>query len=131
MSNAGANTAASVLVVEDDDDIRFVVADVLRDEGYGVATSPNGLEALQYLRTATTLPGVILLDLMMPVMDGGTFLQHLSGEPLWSEIPVVIMTARGRQFASVPQVVETLAKPVTLHELLDTVEQVCRPDGPS
>ena len=87
--------AKRVLIVEDDADIRTTVAELLEDEGYHVASVANGLEALDCLRAAHELPDVILLDLMMPKMDGFQFRAEQRADARFSEIPVVLMTAAG------------------------------------
>ena len=106
-------TATSVLIVEDDRDVRLSLAEVLAEEGYRVAIAENGFEALCYLRTARA-PGVILLDLMMPVMDGWEFLAEKRRIPSLAGIPVVVLTAggSGKRPLEPAQVVERLKKPV-------------------
>src|SRR5215467_12847724 len=81
-----------ILVVEDDRDLRESLGDALRLEGYNVVCVEHGEAALRHLGTGAR-PCVILLDLMMPVMDGWTFRQHLLEDRDLSEIPVVLMTA--------------------------------------
>ena len=67
-----------ILVVEDDDAIRELVSDVLRDDGYDVREATNGVEALGRIREER--PDLIVLDLMMPVMDGWTFVEECHGQ---------------------------------------------------
>jgi CheY-like chemotaxis protein len=112
---------ASVLVVDDDDAIREVIAEVLRDEGYAVTVAANGEQALREIR-GPHRPDLVLLDLMMPVMSGWELLVQLQSNEDLSEIPVVTVSAM-----SAPGVVEHLSKPVDLGELLDTVERLARP----
>jgi CheY-like chemotaxis protein len=107
----------SVLIVDDDDAIREVVAEVLRDEGYGVICAANGAQALEALGNEP-LPHLILLDLMMPVMSGWELLEHLQGSDRTSHIPVVIVSAM-----AAPGVSEHLSKPIALDVLLDTVQR--------
>jgi DNA-binding response OmpR family regulator len=85
----------SILVVDDQPAIRVMFAALLEDEGYAVITAANGLEALNYLRDATELPGLILLDIAMPVMTGWDFLRERRSDPSLAAIPVILMTARG------------------------------------
>ncbi len=80
-----------VLVVEDEAYLCDLIADVLEADGHRVLKAGNGLEALQQLRVHR--PQIILLDLMMPVMDGWEFMSTLKREPEWASIPVVIITA--------------------------------------
>src|SRR4051812_1894363 len=78
-----------VLVVEDDTDIRETVAELLIEEGYEVRTAISGEDALEYLRDGG-LPDLVLLDLMMPIMDGWTFYDHLQKEGRWMGLPIVV-----------------------------------------
>jgi CheY-like chemotaxis protein len=81
-----------VLVVEDDAPLRELLRRMLEREGYTVVEADNGRAALDRLREGT--PGAILLDLMMPVMDGFEFLAELGHEDAWGRIPVIVLTAR-------------------------------------
>jgi CheY-like chemotaxis protein len=83
---------AHVLVVEDDPDSRDVLVRMLEREGYRPATAENGREALE--RVAERTPSIILLDLMMPEMNGFEFLAELRGDPAMRAIPVVVVTAK-------------------------------------
>ena len=83
----------SVLIVDDDLDIREVLAETLVDRGFDVATAANGLDALAKLRALSVRPSVILLDLMMPIMDGYTFLEQRRLDPMIASIPLAIVTA--------------------------------------
>jgi CheY-like chemotaxis protein len=82
-----------VLIVDDDLDIREILADTLKDRGFDVITAANGLEALKLIRSMTTHPSVILLDLMMPIMDGYGFLEERRKDPVLASIPLAILTA--------------------------------------
>jgi CheY-like chemotaxis protein len=87
--------AKSILIVEDSEDIATSVAELLEDEGYEARSVPNGREALEYLASADPLPILILLDLMMPVMDGYEFRRLQRADARLSSIPVLLMTAGG------------------------------------
>jgi CheY-like chemotaxis protein len=104
-----------VLVVDDDDAIREVIAEVLRDEGYEVICARNGLQALDELNKEHH-PDLVLLDLMMPVMSGWEVLEQLQASDELSRIPVVVVSAM-----TAPGVSEHLSKPVDLDRLLATV----------
>ncbi len=80
-----------VLVVDDDEDIRQSIMEILVDEGYDVRAASNGLETMAMLKTLR--PGLILLDWMMPGLDGAGVLQALKADPELAEIPVVILSA--------------------------------------
>jgi CheY-like chemotaxis protein len=83
----------SVLIVDDDLDIREVLAETLEGRGFDVATAANGLDALTVLRGSRVRPSVILLDLMMPIMDGYAFLEHRRQDPILASIPLATVTA--------------------------------------
>ena len=118
--------ASTVLIVEDDRDVRLALAEVLAEEGYRIALAEHGFDALCQLRFGMP-PGVILLDLMMPVMDGWEFLAEQRAKPALASIPVVVLTAAGnaRGLGASPQVVARLRKPVDIGALLDAVASAC------
>ena len=87
--------AGTVLVVDDDDDLRETVEVLLRAHGHPVATAASGLEALAWLRHRAADTCVVLLDLMMPGMDGFTLHSTMSADPVLSPIPVVVVTGAG------------------------------------
>lgn len=113
-----------ILVVDDDRDIREAMRDVLTDEGYHVEAASNGAEALDLLRKGVE-PAVILLDLMMPVMDGWTFRQRQRLEGGLAGIPVVLLTALGMGKAEVDRfgASECIRKPVDVDSLIDVIER--------
>lgn len=80
-----------ILIVEDEQALCDLLADVLEGEGHSVRKASNGLDALQVVRAGK--PDLIFLDLMMPVMDGWQFLTELRQMPGGADIPVVVMTA--------------------------------------
>jgi signal transduction histidine kinase/CheY-like chemotaxis protein len=82
----------AVLVVEDDDDTREMMVRTLANDGWTVREAANGLVALDRVREA--IPELILLDLMMPEMDGFEFISHLRENEAWHSIPVVVLTAK-------------------------------------
>jgi PAS domain S-box-containing protein len=86
-----AKPPCPVLVVEDEDDIRELMVRMLTKEGWAVSEASNGVEALE--RVSENLPELILLDLIMPEMDGFEFLAELRKRPVWRRIPVVVVTA--------------------------------------
>ncbi len=83
-----------ILVVDDERDVHMLLTDVLRNEGYDVATATDGAEALEYLRAATTLPCLILLDLVMPNVDGWQFIEERRHDPRIADIPVVLISGQ-------------------------------------
>jgi CheY-like chemotaxis protein len=105
-----------VLVVDDDPDILEAICDILEVEDYRVAKARNGLEALE--RVDAERPDAILLDLMMPVMDGVTFAQALRDRPA-RDVPIVVISADGNpQRAASVGARAYLAKPFDIDTLL-------------
>ncbi|WAH38278.1 ATP-binding response regulator [Alicyclobacillus dauci] len=93
--HAATPVSKTLLVVEDDDMSREMVQKLLGREGYRVIEAENGREAVETLRElGTDLPDAILLDLMMPIMDGFELLDILHDDEKWRSIPVVVLTAR-------------------------------------
>jgi CheY-like chemotaxis protein len=116
---AAAGRAATILVVEDDDEIRDVIADILEDGGYDVIPAGNGKQAIDYLATTSDLPALILLDLMMPIVNGWECLRAIKSDARWSSVPVIVMTAVGRDRP--PDVDAVLKKPFQIGDLLTSV----------
>jgi CheY-like chemotaxis protein len=116
----------SILVVEDDPDIRDTIADVLSEEGYTVLSAKHGGEGLAILRSATQLPAIIILDLMMPVMDGITFREEQQKNPDWADIPVLVLSAdrSSRDKAEAMKARGYLQKPFDVNQLLELLHQV-------
>jgi CheY-like chemotaxis protein len=118
----------TILVVEDDADIREAIADVLEAQGYRVVTAANGQEGLARLHEIRN-PDLILLDLMMPVMDGTEFLVALRGSDVLGTVPVVVLSAWSGEAG--PEVESMTAgfvkKPISLDALLEVVERFCPP----
>jgi CheY-like chemotaxis protein len=111
------------MVVDDDEDIRELLKVFLEAEGYGVTLAADGLEALQQIQTQKP-PGLILLDLMMPQMDGEKFLKALGATP-FAEIPVIILSGHtSAQDAASKLSATCLMKPVELNDLLSMVRTV-------
>lgn len=116
----------TILVVEDDIDIRECYQSLLEHAGYRVATAQNGREALEQL--SRERPALILLDLMMPVMSGPEFLEVLRADTSSVDIPVVIVSAYGELADATTGVAGFLRKPVELQALLTAVRRFC-PDS--
>lgn len=113
----------TILVVDDDADIRASVANVLEGEGYQVLGAANGREALSILAGVEERPKAILLDLMMPEMDGWAFRVEQQKVPELAAIPVVVFTAHGSPAEAARQLGAAgfLKKPLGLDELLDMI----------
>ncbi len=118
-----------MLVVDDDMDIRSVVSELLSDEGYQVKTAINGRDALATL--SSWQPDVILLDLMMPIMDGWTFLTTQQSNRELRCIPVIVMSAshslpqEGKRLA----VADVVAKPFEIDTVLTKVAALAHRSG--
>lgn len=119
-----------VLIVEDDNDIREDLAEILRDEGHQVETAANGADALAQLEHKAQRgerPCLILLDLMMPVMNGWDFRAKQMSTPGIADIPVILVSGA----LDVPHHATTLhtagylRKPIQLPRLLELVTQTC------
>ena len=129
MSSAGTSAVPidkTVLVVEDDLDVREEIERALDRFGYRVLGADHGAEALAILRREPVRPSLILLDWMMPVMDGMAFLGHTASDPRYASIPVVVVSAVARM-ARIPTlcVAAVIAKPVRLRTLIDVADQIC------
>jgi CheY-like chemotaxis protein len=120
----------TVLVVEDDQEVRDAIAEVLEDCEYKALPAANGAEALERLRTAAPQPCVILLDVMMPTMDGWEFRAAQQSDPAMKDIPVVLLSAHTdvKSAAAQMQVAGFLPKPVAIDKLIETVEKFCVAD---
>ena len=115
---------ATILVVEDDRDTREMLERFLQLEGFTVRTAENGRAALDVLGREGAC--VILLDLMMPVMNGWEFRHVQASDPRLSRIPVIVVTAAGRR-EQIPTIDAHawLPKPVDLDRLLETIQPLC------
>jgi CheY-like chemotaxis protein len=117
---------AELLVVEDDAEFRESLADLLRIRGYSVRVAAHGEEALALLRSGAR-PCLILLDLMMPVMDGWDFRRALLRDPEVSKIPVVLISGASdvAEEARLLAAVGFLRKPCTAQDVFALVERHC------
>jgi CheY-like chemotaxis protein len=113
-----------VLIVEDDADLREMMAQLLTMEGFVSTAVANGREALEYLRHGGR-PHVILLDLMMPVMDGWEFLREQHRETDFAAVPVIILSALDQHRAGNTGNAEYLKKPLDFDRLVQLVRQHC------
>jgi CheY-like chemotaxis protein len=126
---AGGHECSGILVVDDDADIRDSLREVLEDEGYKVECVSNGREALDYLKSTREAgaprPCVILLDLMMPVMDGWQFRREQKQDPAIADIPLVVITATGKRPVLI-DAAELVMKPLDLNRLFEAIERYCQ-----
>jgi CheY-like chemotaxis protein len=121
-----AAATVSVLIVDDDDDIREVLVEVLEAARFTVATARHGREALELLQTVR--PEMILLDLNMPIMSGAQFREVQRRDPLLAVIPTVVMTAPDRSIEAAANLSAdaSLPKPIKLGALLSLVNRFAR-----
>ncbi|HVZ75360.1 MAG TPA: response regulator [Polyangia bacterium] len=121
------SSVGTILLVEDDFVLRAALAELFTSEGYSVACAANGLEAFALLSNkAMPKPSVIVLDLMMPYMDGIEFRALQRSLPSVSDVPVVVITANGSVAVEAEQlaVARTMFKPVNSWRLLDAVREL-------
>jgi CheY-like chemotaxis protein len=117
-----------VLVVEDDPWICEAVGELLREDGFSIMTAANGRVALDILEATkddADLPRVIVLDLMMPSMDGWTFREEQRRRPRLRDIPVIVMSSASHRATLDADVSAFVAKPFGAHDLIRCVERVC------
>jgi two-component system chemotaxis response regulator CheY len=114
----------TILIVEDDDNIRYYIKEMLELEGYTVVAAPNGKEAIDLLRSTSNIPRLVLLDLMMPVMDGASFLNILTNDTILAAIPVYIHSTTAN-LSELKGARGLLRKPVSYEAILKLVESYC------
>ena len=114
----------SVMVVDDDDDIREELVSLLAQEGYAVCAARDGQEALSLLYELVTLPSLVLLDMMMPRMNGNEFLDAVSLRPELGAMPIVVVSAYPGEVRRGAR--RIIPKPISLTALLDVVAEFCR-----
>lgn len=124
--NPAPDSACKLLVVDDDQDLREVIASILGLFHFDVATAANGADALAKLRGGLR-PRLILLDLMMPVMDGWEFRAAQLKEPDLRAIPVLVITAAHQHLedGAALQATGFLRKPMELDDLVAMVQRLC------
>ena len=116
-----------ILLIEDDKDIRDSVSEVLEVEGFKVVSAANGQEGLEYLRSpGSARPDVILLDLMMPVLNGMQFRTLQLSDSKFANIPVIVMSADNRALLKAEEMKSTrcILKPLDIADLLSVIESV-------
>ena len=117
----------AVLVVDDDRDIRDTLIEMLEEHGYRAAGAANGRDALAVLGTSPHPPCLILLDLMMPVMDGRGFREEQLKNPEWAQIPVIVISAYSDAQAQARALdLPCMRKPLGMRPLIEVVQRHCR-----
>lgn len=122
-----------ILTVDDDEDIRFAVSSMLELEGFESVWAKNGQVALEYLKRVpdSELPDLVLLDFMMPIMNGQDFFKAISNDSRLKKIPVVMMTANGN-LVNVMDRVEAggfMSKPMDYETVVKMVKHFLYPDS--
>ncbi len=127
MSSTAHDPCKTVLVVEDDPAARTTLVDILSDEGYRCVEAAEGREAIAQLSAVHEAPCVILLDLMMPVMNGWQFMEWLRQRPEYATVPVVVVSAVREVEAEARRLAAAafVTKPIALEPLLQSVERYC------
>jgi DNA-binding response OmpR family regulator len=118
-------SAVRVLVVEDDPSVRGLLQTLLTAEGYEVATAADGLAALQ--AASTTLPALVLLDLVMPDLGGARVIEQLREDPALAGIPVIVVTGKEEAVPAMKDLLgddNVVLKPFGVGELLARVDDV-------
>ncbi len=115
------NRSPTILLIEDDADLADALAEVLTMEGYRILYAADGMAALAML-AEHELPDLILLDLMMPKMSGWEFREAQLRDPRLAKTPVIVLSATGERSRPI-DATRILRKPVTLEELLSTVQE--------
>jgi len=126
-------SSGAILIVDDDNDVRSALSEMLEEEGFAVEGAHNGREALARLRAGGAHPAVILLDLMMPGMDGWDFRTEQMLDPKLAAVPVVIVSASGFSLESIRTQFRPAAyveKPIERNALLDVIREVVRSGAP-
>lgn len=114
----------TILVVEDDDDIRNVVVEILESEGYVTQEASNGKEALEVLADMPK-PCLVLLDMMMPIMNGRQFIDAVMADSMLAPIPILIVSAIADKTNTTGSV-GFLKKPIDIDVVLKVVGQYCK-----
>jgi DNA-binding response OmpR family regulator len=122
---------AALLIVEDDDDIRSDLTAILQVKGFDVRSAANGADALELLRSEPEPPCLIILDLMMPVMNGWELHAALREDPAYADVPVAVVSGAGSidEKTAALDVAAVLSKPFELQHLIELVRRYCEPSS--
>jgi CheY-like chemotaxis protein len=113
----------TVLIVDDESDIRDTLKEVFEDEGYDVVVARNGIEAMKVL-AGPIPPCAVILDLIMPIMTGNEVLAEIRRDPRLTAVPVIVSTSDP---ARAPSGVPVMKKPIDLNRMLAEIRQRCGP----
>jgi CheY-like chemotaxis protein len=131
-SAGGPQGPGRVLIIDDEADVRELFCDILQGAGFEAVSAESGAEGLEILRSDPRIK-VVLLDLLMPEMDGWRFRHHQLSQPQYAAIPTVIVTGAplGGAAHEQLQAADYLSKPVTRERLIGTVAKYCDPGSAS
>ena len=131
-SAGGAQGPGRVLIIDDEADVRELFCDILRGAGFEAVSAESGAAGLEILRSDPRIR-VVLLDLLMPEMDGWRFRHHQLSQPQYAAIPTVIVTGAplGGAAHEQLQAADYLSKPVTRERLIGAVAKYCDPGSAS
>lgn len=126
------NRVSRILIVDDDPNIVQMLSDILTDEGYEVATATQSLRAFDRAKEAQ--PDLILMDIMMPYLDGLDQIKLLSLDDDLKDIPIIVITAKARALDGIDdlralRIVDYLYKPFEISDLLDKIGKALKPSG--
>ncbi len=124
------SSCIDILLAEDDEDLREAMVDTLSEAGYTIEAVANGRDAIEWLEDRAHPPKLILLDLMMPVMDGWQFLEEREKTPKAASVPVVVLSAAGN-FARANDAVGFIRKPIAVKPLLAVVARYFAVSAPA
>ena len=127
MSATPVTCPSVILIVEDEEDTRELLKEILEDRGFQVATAVDGVAALEFLAAGKAVC-MVLLDLVMPRLNGFRVIEALSADPALARIPVCITTSSPE---SAPPGFPLLRKPVDISRLFAIVESYCGPGAPT
>ena len=115
----------TVLVVDDDPDVRESLSELLDEKGYFVLQAENGRKALDVLKKVARTPCMVVLDLAMPVLDGHEFLKHRAVDPVLRHIPVVVVSGNPEPARPLEGIEAYLQKPLEADRLLEIIRRTC------
>jgi CheY-like chemotaxis protein len=128
-TNKQPSEMSQILIIDDDLAVSGLLFEVLRNAGYEVQNAKDGQKALNALREMQTLPSLILLDLVMPVMNGWQFRRAQLQDPRLASVPVVVLSGTVTFESDISELRASgyLRKPVSVEKLLDLVKRICPP----
>jgi CheY-like chemotaxis protein len=115
----------TILVADDDPEVRQSMSLFLDAKGYSVVEAENGQQALELLKRVPRFPGLVLLNLFMPILDGREFLKRRAQDPVLRDIPVVVVSGNDKADVPLQGIAAYLRKPVKPDRLGENIDQHC------